>query len=70
MNKRQRIKELEMELKLVHTQLWCRRQIGPFHAHHGKRMFRYIEIIRELERISIKWKIKKYFRRIKKLWLK
>lgn len=69
MNKRQRIKELETRLRLTRTELRNRLNIGALHAHHNNRLVRYVDIVRELEKISIKWKIKKFIRRIK-LWLK
>ena len=69
MSNRRRVKELETELKIVHAELWCRSKRGRFHARHGKKFSKYVDIIRELENISIKWKIKKFFRRLK-LWLK
>lgn len=70
MSKKERIKELESTVRLVHTELRNRRNIGGFHAHHNKKFIAYVDSIRELEKISIKWKIKKIIRRIKKLWLR
>ena len=70
MNKKERIKELEATVRLARTELRNRLNIGKLHAHHNNRVIRYVDTIRELERISFKWKIKKIIRRIKKSWQK
>lgn len=59
-----RVKELETELRLVYDELYIVSRATDFHARHNKFFKRYTEIIKELERISIKWKIKKIIRRI------
>ena len=70
MSRKERIKELETIVRLTRTELRNRLNIGKLHAHHNNRLIRYIDSIRELEKISLKWKIKKIIRRIKKLWQK
>lgn len=65
MNRKKRIKELETDLRILYAELWSRGHKGNFHAHHNKKFAKYADIIRELEKISIKWKIKKIIRRIK-----
>ena len=58
-----RVKELETELRILHNELYSINSKGNKHARHNKKIARYVSIIRELERISIKWKIKKLLRR-------
>ena len=70
MRRKQRIKLLETELRLLYNEVYCVSKISGFHARHNKKFKRYAEVTRELEKISIKWKIKKIIRRIKKLWQK
>lgn len=61
-----RVKELETELKIVCNQLYVIGNTGSgFHARHNSYLKRYLEIVEQLEKISIKWKIKKIIRRIK-----
>ncbi len=61
-----RVKELETELKIVYNQLYVIGNTGSgFHARHNCYLKRYWEIVEQLEKISIKWKIKKIIRRIK-----
>lgn len=65
-----RVKELETELRIVYDQLYIVYNTGSgFHARHNKILKKYWDIVDELEKISIKWKIKKIIRRIKS-WLK
>ena len=60
-----RVKELETELKIVWNELYTVGYSGSgFHSRHNKFIKRYWEIIEELEKISIKWKLKKLLRRI------
>lgn len=66
-----RVKELETELRIVTSQIKIGYNSGSgLHARHNHFLARYWEIIDELEKISLKWKIKKIIRRIKKLWQK
>lgn len=61
-----RVKELETELRIVYNQVYVIGNTGSgLHARHNKYLKKYWEIVEELERISIKWKIKKLIRRIK-----
>lgn len=65
MSRRKHIKSLETELRIIDKQLYVMgRSSVELHARHNKFFKRYAEIIRELESISIKWKIKKIMRRI------
>ena len=67
MKRKQRIKALETELKIVYSQIYVSYNDGSgLHARHNKLLKRYSDIVRELEKISLKWKIKKIIRRIKK----
>ena len=60
-----RVKELETELKIVYNELYIVGNSGSgFHSRHNKYLKRYWEIIEELEKISLKWKLKKIIRRI------
>ena len=70
MSRKQRIKLLETEFRLVNKQLYIIGRSAGYHSRHNKYIKRYWEIVGELEKISIKWKIKKIIRRIKKLWQK
>ena len=66
MSRKDRIKALETELKIVYAQIYVSHNSGSgLHARHNKYLKRYVEILKELEKISLKWKIKKLFRRIK-----
>lgn len=71
MSRKDRIKRLETELKITYSQIYVTHNSGSgLHARHNKLLKRYAEIEKELARISLKWKIKKIIRRIKKLWQK
>ena len=70
MNKRERIKELETELRILYGEIFVAHNKTGLHAHHNKKLLRYCKVRNELERISLKYKIKKFFRRIKRLWQK
>lgn len=62
-----RVKELETELRIVYNQLYVIGNTGSgFHARHNSYLKKYWDIVEELERISIKWKIKKIIRRIRR----
>ena len=62
-----RVKELETELKIVYNELYIvSSSDSGFHSRHNKLLKRYWEIIDELEKISIKWKLKKIIRRTRK----
>ena len=63
-SRRERIKELETELRILENIAYCKDKSGKkFHAHDNKKILRYLEIERELVKISLKWKLKKLFRR-------
>lgn len=71
MKRKDYIKALETELKIEYSQLYVANNSGSgLHARHNKHLKRYADILRELERISLKYKFKKLIRRIKKLWQK
>ena len=60
-----RVKELETELKIVYNELYIvGNSDSGFHSGHNKFIKRYWEIVEELEKISLKWKLKKLLRRI------
>lgn len=64
--RRDRIKELETELRILDNIAYVRvNGSSGFHARNNKTILRYYEIVRELEKISIKWRIKKILRRFK-----
>jgi hypothetical protein len=66
--RKQKIKELETELRLINNIFYVKYQKGSgHHNRYNKYLLRNYEIIRELEEISLKWKIKKVFRRLKEL---
>ena len=65
MSKKERIKELEAELRILNSRVYICLQKTGRHAHHNKIFIRRDEVLTELIRISIKWKLKKIFRRIK-----
>lgn len=65
MSKKKRIKELETELRIVQSQLYITSRSNAFHARHNKLFKNYVTILNELESISLKWKFKKFIRRIK-----
>lgn len=61
-----RVKELEAELRITYSQIYVGYNSGSgLHARHNKLLKRYADIVNELERISLKWKIKKIIRKIK-----
>ncbi len=70
MRRKERIKVLETRLRILKKEVYCINKNGDFHARHNKKFKSYVDIVHELEKISIKWKIKKIIRRIKKLWQK
>ena len=63
MSRKERIKELETELKIISSEIYVAHNKTGIHAHDNKKLIRYLDILAELERISIKWKIKKLFKR-------
>lgn len=65
MSKKKRIKELETELRIKYGEIFVAHNKTGLHAHHNTKLKRYGEIISELERISLKYKIKKIFRRFR-----
>ncbi len=70
MSRKQRIKALETELRILYNEVWIVGQTSEYHARHNKKFKRYADVVHELERISLKWKFKKFIRRIKKSWQK
>ena len=65
MSKKDRIRELEVELRILYNEIYVVCNKSGRHAHHNKKYLRFCDILSELESISIKWKIKKIIRRIK-----
>lgn len=65
MSKKQRIKELETELKILYSEIFVAHNKTGLHAHHNKKLIRYGEVLTELQRISLKYKIKKILKGIK-----
>ena len=64
MNRRKRVKELETELRILFNQLnVITERDSNLHARHNKLLKRYLEIVHDLERISLKWKIKKILKK-------
>ena len=69
MRKRKRIKELEAELRILYSEIFVAHNKTGLHAHHNKKLIRYGEVLSELERISIKYKIKKLLKGFKRFKL-
>lgn len=62
--RKQKILELEAELRIISNMFYVKGEQGAgYHARHNKYVLRAIEIRKELEKISLKWKIKKLYRR-------
>lgn len=61
--RKQRIKELEAELRILYNELYIVSGRG-YHARYNNKLARYKKVIEELEAISIKYKFKKLLRRI------
>lgn len=67
MSKKDRIKELETELRILDNMLYVRKANGAgLHARHNQMLLRYFEIVKELEELSLKWKVKRFLRRFEK----
>lgn len=66
--KKQRIKELETRLRIIRSHIFTLRRSDGFsyHARYNHIVAEYKDIVKELETISLKYKIKKLFRRITK----
>jgi hypothetical protein len=65
--RKQKILELEAELRIINNIFYIRGERGDgTHARHNKYLLRAAEIRKELEEISLKWKIKKFLRRFDK----
>lgn len=63
-----RVKELETELKIVKSQIYVTYNTGSgLHARHNKFLKRYVDIVNELERISWKWKLRKFLKKLKRI---
>jgi hypothetical protein len=69
MNKKQKIKSLETELRILNNEIYIHLNKTGLHAHHNKKLLRYYEVMSELQKLSLKWRFKKIIRRLK-LWLK
>lgn len=66
--RKQKILELEAELRIINNMFYVRGEKGDgYHARHNKYLLRTLEIRKELEEISLKWKIKKLYRRFRGL---
>lgn len=62
--RKQKILELEAELRIISNMFYVKGERGAgYHARLNKYVLRAIEIRKELEEISLKWKIKKLYRR-------
>ena len=71
MSKKKRIRELETNLRIYKSEIVNLRHKGVgYHARYNKFVNGYTDTLKELESISIKWKIKKIIRRIKRSWLR
>ena len=66
MSKKKRIKELETELRILYGEIFVGHNKTGLHAHHNKKLIRYGEVLTELQRISVKYKIKKFLRKFKR----
>lgn len=61
--RKQRILELETELRLINDLFYIRGEKGQgYHARHNKYLLRSLEIRKELEELSPKWKMKKLYK--------
>lgn len=66
--RKQKILELEAELRIINNMFYVRGEKGDgYHARYNKYLLRTLEIRKELEEISLKWKIKKLYRRFRGL---
>lgn len=66
--RKQKILELEAELRIINNMFFAKKERGAgYHSRYNRLLLRNYEIIAELEEISLKWKIKKIYRRIKGL---
>lgn len=63
-NKKARIQELETEKRVLKSEIFVAHNNTGIHAHHNKKLLRYLEIMSELERISLRYKIKKFIRKL------
>lgn len=62
--RKQKIRELETELRIINNMFFVKGENGAgYHARYNRYLLRNFEIVRELEKISLKWKLKKIFRR-------
>lgn len=66
MSKKERIKALETELRVLYGEIYVSHNKTGLHAHHNKKLARYGEVLTELQRISVKYKIKKFLRKFKR----
>lgn len=65
--RKQKILELETELRLITNMFYVKAERGDgYHARYNKYLLRAAEIRKELEEISLKWKINKFLRRFEK----
>lgn len=60
--RKQKIKELEAELRILGNIFFVKGEKGDgYHSRHNKYLLRTFEIRRELEEISLKWRLKKIY---------
>lgn len=60
--RKQKIRELEAELRIINNMFYVRGEKGDgYHSRYNKYLLRTFEIRRELEEISLKWKLKKFY---------
>ena len=60
--RKQKILELETELRLINNMFYVRGEKGDgYHSRHNKYLLRALEIQKELEEISLKWRLKKFY---------
>lgn len=60
--RKQKILELEAELRIINNMFFVRGENGTgYHSRYNKYLLRTFEIRRELEDLSLKWKLKKFY---------
>ena len=60
--RKQRIRELEAELRLIDNYFFVRTEKGlTYHSRNNRPLLRTFEIRRELEELSLKWRLKKIY---------
>jgi hypothetical protein len=53
-----------MEKRVLKSEIFVAHNNTGIHAHHNKKLLRFLDVMSELERVSLKYKIKKIIRRI------